>query len=204
MRASRIVLAALSLLLVAATAQNVFAQRRWLAKEEIEAGGWHVAYGRELTEREAEQGEVDFHVSLQRSDREAVRTWADELLRQALAMMVHDLGPWAADGFGRDEQREARRFGIETVRDLLGSRVAGAQILLTGPVEFKAGVIEYRDRSSEYRRHREVFFMPYFALRLKHGRRSPHRPDFRNDRDGWRDRDYDRDGGWDRDRRPRY
>lgn len=197
MRASKIVLAALSLLLVAATAQSVFAQRRWLAKEEVEAGGWHVAYGRELTEREAERGEVDSYVSLHRSDRETLRTWADTLLRQAVAMMVHDIGPWAADGFGRDEQREARRFGVETIRDLLGSRTSGAQILLTGPVEFKAGVIEFRDRSSEYSRRREVYFMPYFALRLKHGR-GHHRPDFRDDRDG------DWDGRWDRERRPRY
>uniref|UniRef100_UPI0040578100 hypothetical protein n=1 Tax=Candidatus Electronema sp. TaxID=2698783 RepID=UPI0040578100 len=198
MRASRIVLAALSLLLVAATAQNVFAQRRWLAKEEVEAGGWHVAYGRELTEREAERGEVDFHVSLHRSDRETLRTWADSLLRQAVAMMVHDLGPWAADGFSRDEQREARRFGIETIRDLLGSKVAGAQILLTGPVEFKAGVIEYRDRSSEYRRHREVYFMPYFALRLKPGRRHHRsdRSDFRDDHNRWRDRGHDDRRDW--------
>lgn len=188
MRASRIVLATLSLLLVAVTAQSVFAQRRWLAKEEVEAGGWHVAYGRELTEREAERGEVDAWVSLHRSDREAIRTWSDSLLQQALAMMVHDLGPWAADGFDRSEQREARRFGVETIRDLLGSRAAGAQILLTGPVEFKAGVIEYRDRSSEYRRGREVYFMPYFALRLKNGRRH-HRSDFHDDRDDWRDRD---------------
>jgi hypothetical protein len=110
-------------------------------------------------------------------------------------MMVHDLGPSSADGFSRDEQREARRFGIETIRDLLGSRVAGAQILLTGPVEFKAGVIEFRDRSSEYRRRREVFFMPYFALRLKHGRRHD-RPDFRDDRDGWRNRDHDDRRDW--------
>ncbi|MCW5206036.1 hypothetical protein VU08_03765 [Desulfobulbus sp. F5] len=43
MRASRLVLVAVSVLLLVAAAQDVFAQRRWRAKEEVEAGGWYVA-----------------------------------------------------------------------------------------------------------------------------------------------------------------
>ncbi|WP_417909768.1 hypothetical protein [Candidatus Electronema sp. PJ] len=186
MKASRIVLAAVSLLLLVAAAQDVFAQRVWRAKEEVEAGGWYVAYGRELTEDEAERGAVESWVSLQRSDIDTLRTWSDSLLRQSIALMVNSVGPDAADRFGRDEQREARRFGVETLRDLLGSRTAGAQILVSGSVEFKAGVIEYRERGWDHydRRRRQVMFMPYFALRPKYSHRR-----HRDRDDGWRDRD---------------
>jgi hypothetical protein len=191
MKASRVVLAAVSLLLVVA-AQDVFAQRRWRAKEEVEAGGWYVAYGNELSEDEAARGMVESWVSLQSGDRDTLRTWSDSLLRQAIALMVHDLGPEGADSFSRDEQREARRFSVETIRDLLGSRTAGAQILVSGSVEVKAGVMEYRDRSADYSRRRETVFMPYIALRLKYGRRH-HHSEYRDD---WRNRN--------RDERPNY
>lgn len=187
MKASRIVLAAVSLLLLVAAAQDVFAQRVWRAKEEVEAGGWYAAYGNELTEDEAARGAVESWVSLQRSDIETLRTWADSLLRQSIALMVNSVGPDAADSFGQDEQREARRFGVETLRDLLGSRTSGAQILVSGSVEFKAGVIEYRERGWDRydRRGRQVMFMPYFALRPKYGHRR-----HRDRDDGWRDRDH--------------
>ncbi|MCW5200569.1 hypothetical protein VU07_01950 [Desulfobulbus sp. F4] len=187
MKASRVVvLAAVSLLLLLMAGTNeVFAERRWEAKSEVEAGGWYAAYGNELTEGEAARGEVESWVSLHRSERESIRAWTDSLLRQSIALMVSSLGPESADSFGRDDQREARRFGAETIRDLLGSRAAGAQILVLGPVEFKAGVIEYRDRRDHnyHGRRHETMFMPYFALRLKYGRR--------HHRDDWRDRDYD-------------
>ncbi len=187
-KGSRIVLAALSLLLLVAMAQDVFAQRRWRAKEEVEAGGWQVAYGNELSEEEAARGLVAAGVSLQNSERETIRTWADTMLRQAIALMVSVRGPETADRFSSDEQRDARRFGVETIRDLLGSRTAGAQILNVGSIEFKAGVIEYRDRSRDYGR-REVVFMPYFALRSRYG---GHHDSDRHER--WRDRDRDDDG----------
>jgi hypothetical protein len=196
MKASRIVLAAVSLLLLVAAAQDVFAQRVWRAKEEVEAGGWYAAYGRELTEDEAARGAVESWVSLQRSDIETLRTWADSLLRQSIALMVNSVGPDAADGFGRDEQREARRFGVETIRDLLGSRTSGAQILVSGSVEFKAGVIEYRERGWEH--GRRTMFMPYFALRPKYRHRS-HR-DWHDRDDRWRDRDHGGDRWEHRDR----
>ena len=196
-KGSRIVLAALSLLLLVAMAQEVFAQRRWRAKEEVEAGGWYVAYGNELNEEEAARGAVESWVSLQNSERETIRTWADTMLRQAIALMVsgNARGSEIADRFSRDEQRDARRFGVETIRDLLGSRTSGAQILKLGSIEFKAGVIEYRDRSRDYGR-REVVFMPYFALRPSYGRSSHHRrfDDDRHDDESWRDRDRDDDG----------
>jgi hypothetical protein len=191
MNMSKIVTTALSLLLLVATAQDVFAQRRWRAKEEVEAGGWQAAYGNELTEDDAARGAVESWVSLQSSDRETIRTWADQLLRQSISLLVSSAGPEWADNFGRDEQREARRFSVETIRDLLGSRTAGAQILVSGPVEVKAGVIEYRDR-----RVHEIMFMPYIALRLKYGRSHRH-----HDRDGWRsgEREYGRGLNYDRD-----
>lgn len=184
-------MAALSLLLLLAMAQEGFAQRRWLAKEEVEAGGWYVAYGNELSEEEAARGAVESWVSLQSGDRESIRTWANTMLRQAIALMVSARGPETADRFSQDEQRDARRFGVETIRDLLGSRAAGAQILNLGSLEFKAGVIEYRSRTHDYgRRRREVIFMPYFALRPGYSR---HRHSHFRDRDGygrdgWRDR----------------
>jgi hypothetical protein len=189
MRASRLVLVAVSVLLLVAAAQDVFAQRRWRAKEEVEAGGWYVAYGNELTEDDAARGNVESWVSLQNSDRETIRTWSDSLLRQAIALMVSNAGPESADRFEREHQRDARRFGVETLRDLLGSRTSGAQILSLRSIEFKAGVMEYRDRGSDYGRRRDTVFMPYFALRPKYGHRSRH-DGYRDDRDDYRrDRD---------------
>lgn len=182
MKVSRWAAAVMFLFLFVVVAQDVFAQRgRSRAEEDVEAGGWYMGYGDELTERDAEQGNVAPGVSLYNSDREEVRAWAESLVRQAMALMVNRRGTDTVRDFGHDEQREARRLTIQTVREMLGSRQSGSAVLDLRSIEVKAGVLEYRSRRSgggyEERRGRETIFVPYVGLRPTHERRHRDRHD---------------------------
>lgn len=179
---------AVCFLCLAFSANNVLAERGWMAREAVETEGWHVAYGNELTGRDARRGYVEPGVSLydrsSRRDRRAIRAWADSLVLQALALMVNREGVDSAMYFRHKEQRDARRFFLDTVRELLRSRASGAQILDAGAVEVKAGVVEYG-------RRRQVL-IPYVGLRPKYmPRRRWHRDDNR-----WERRERYRNDGW--------
>ncbi len=124
--------------------------------EEPDFGGWHVAYSNEVTENQAAQGYVDFQLSLFSGDAHAIEAWADFMLRQAVALMVHQSGPELADRFTQDEQQHAGRFGVATIKKLLKSKQAGDEQKNFSSFAFKAGVT-----------NRGGKFIPYFALRLR-------------------------------------
>lgn len=177
---------AVCFLCLAFSAESVFAQRAWMARESVETEGWHVAYGNELRGRDAYHGYVEPGVSLfdrrSRRDRRAVRAWADTLVLQALALMVNREGVDSAMYFRHKEQRDARKFFVDTVRELLRSRASGAQILDAGAVEVKAGVVEYGRRRPR--------FVPYVGLRPKYRPRRWHWDD------RWERSWERRDSGW--------
>lgn len=124
-----------------------------IIEEEPDFGGWHVAYSNEVTEEQAEQGYVNFQLSLFSGDAETIEAWADFMLRQAVALMVHKAGPELADLFTPDEQQHAGRFGVATIKKLLRSKKSGYEQKDFSSLAFKAGVTK-----------RGGNFIPYFAL----------------------------------------
>jgi hypothetical protein len=135
-------------------AQNSVAQPVSQLTDEPDIGGWHVAYSNEVTENQAAQGYVDSQLSLFNGDAHAIEAWADFMLRQTVALMVHQDGPELADKFTQDDQRAASMFGAATIKKLLRSRTAGSEQINLSFFAFKAGTIERGDK-----------FIPYFALR---------------------------------------
>ncbi|MCW5206035.1 hypothetical protein VU08_03760 [Desulfobulbus sp. F5] len=192
MKAAKLVLVAVSLLLFAGTLSSDWAEaqgrRQREAEREVEAGGWQVAYGNELTETDAEQGEVAPGVSIfaGRGTREmgVLHNWADALVRQAVGL----LPPAATRDFEQEEQFQAMRFTVRTVRELLRDRRSGVKQMELNPVELKVGVLEYRgsrrDREwgSERGRRSDILFVPYVGMRAK-----VDKEDWRSNRDELRE-----------------
>uniref|UniRef100_UPI00405700CB hypothetical protein n=1 Tax=Candidatus Electronema sp. TaxID=2698783 RepID=UPI00405700CB len=127
-----------------------------IIEEEPDFGGWHVAYSNEVTEKQAAQGYVNFQLSLFSGDAEIIESWADFMLRQAVALMVHKAGPELADQFTPDEQQHAGRFGVATIKKLLRSKQSGYEQKNFSSLVVKAGVTKRGGK-----------FIPYFALRLR-------------------------------------
>jgi hypothetical protein len=179
MSASRWTAAALSLLLLVCAGTGAWAAG-WRERRAVEQNGWHVAYGNDLTEADADRGAVApgvyIYADRRSPEMNALHDWADALVRQAEAKMSSSLGPASVRGLGQDARWQARRLTVRTVRDLLRSRSEGvSEIISWGGLEFKAGVLRYRgqERDGGYRdydrRPGEVLFAPYVALRQRPG-----------------------------------
>ena len=180
-------------LLCASTESFAWEASKRQAEREVEQGGWLVVYSTEISEREAAQGMVAPGIFIDdRRDRRAVRDWAEALIFDLVRQAERDrsIGRSALRSFGSEEQRQARRLTVETLRDLIYRQSAGmSSSIVWGSVEFKTGVIEYREGRRERRRPTTVF-IPYVALRLA----SAPPPVFERDR---RDRRERGDRSWD-------
>ena len=107
----------LALLVAAGAAQAQDGRRN--AEQQAEAGGWQVAYGNELTERDMERGEVQRGVSIfsARGTAEMGRLhdWADALLGEAASRA-------RISNFDQKDRFQAMRFTVRTVRELIRNR----------------------------------------------------------------------------------
>lgn len=134
-----------------ATAQSSWRQE---AERDVAEDGWRAAYSAGLTEQDARRGEVAPGISIfaVRGTMEMMRLhdWANALIQQAAG----------GTGLGQDEQFQAMRFTVRTVRELIRARRSGSQTLDLNGLEFKAGVIE---RGGSFER----LLVPYVALRQK-------------------------------------
>lgn len=138
------------------------------AEREAEAGGWQVAYGNQLTERDVAQGEVQPGVSIfsARGTREmgVLHEWANALVQQA-----------AVGQLEQEERFQAMRFTVRTIRELIRNRQPGAQQMELNTVEIKAGLLQYHDRDrsgwghNRGERSAEMVFVPYVGMRAKAG-----------------------------------
>jgi hypothetical protein len=164
------------------------------AESAVELGGWLVVYSNEISEREAERGMVAPGIFLSdRRDRREARDWAEALIFDLVRQAERDrsIGRSALRSFGTEEQRQARRLTVETVRDLLYRKSSGiSPVMVWDSVEFKTGIIEYRERSRD-RRRPDMVFVPYVALRL-----APELERTRGDRRERRDRSWDWDSAY--------
>jgi hypothetical protein len=168
MQAAKVLLMAASLLLlIVGTAAADWSSgdhgSRQAAEREVEAGGWQVAYGNRLTQGDVERGEVQPGVSIfaARGTREmgVLHEWANALVQQAANLAT-------IRNLGQEDQFQAMRFTVRTVRELIRSRQPGSQQTDLSSVAIKAGLLEYRDR---HERRSEVFFVPYVGMKAKLG-----------------------------------
>lgn len=221
MKAVQSVLAVLLLAVLAGmTATTVQARHeengRKAAELEVEANGWKVAYADELTEQELERGEVapGVFIYAKRDGRgmDALHEWADSLVRQAAALQPRRT---VAD-FDLSAQAQARRLTVRIIRELLGGRASGDELLEIGALELKAGVMEYMEYREQEARQKpwsqyqdeevrvaERIFVPYVGIRTKHEesfRRWRKDRNERQDQDRRQEKDYDEwpDSKWER------
>ncbi|WP_417909769.1 pYEATS domain-containing protein [Candidatus Electronema sp. PJ] len=168
MNAAKVLLMAASLLLlVVGTAAADWSAGehggRQSAEREVEVGGWQVAYGNRLTQGDVERGEVQPGVSIfaARATREMglLHEWANALVQQAANLA-------AVRDVGQEDQFQAMRFTVRTVRELIRGRQPGSQQMELNSVTIKAGLLEYRDR---HERGAEVIFVPYVGMKAKLG-----------------------------------
>ncbi len=153
----RFIFFAACFLSISSSVSDVFAKEsRWREKDAVEAMGWNVAYGAGVTREDAERGMVEAKIFVNGN---TGMTWADALIGQAVALMVNRKGLDSARDFNKLEQRDARRFFLETMRDLLKNNASGSEILDTGSVEVKAGVMEHGERKD--------ILVPYVGIRPK-------------------------------------
>jgi hypothetical protein len=158
MRVLKFTLIAVCFLFIASSVSDASAQSSdWREKDAVEAMGWNVAYAKGVTTEDAVRGMVEAGIYLNRKD---VLAWADSLLRQAVGLMIERKGSKAAQDFNRLEQQDARRFFLQTMRDLLRNRASGSEILDTGSVEVKAGIMEHGERKN--------VLVPYVGIRSKY------------------------------------
>lgn len=168
--------AAVSLLLcavVGVTATNwAAAQGSWQqeAERDVAEDGWRAAYSTGLTEQKAGRGEVAPGISIfaGRGTMEMMRLhdWANALIQQAAeAAEISRLS--------QEEQFQAMRFTVRTVRELLRGPRSGDGTLDLNGLQFKAGVIERGGRF-------ERLLVPYVALRER----------------GWQQQDQDDSAPW--------
>ncbi len=127
------------------------------AAADVETGGWRAAWSGGVHERDAGRGEVAPGISIfaVRGTMEMMRLhdWANALIQQAADRA--GLG-----GLAQDEQFQAMRFTVRTVRELIRARRSGAATLDLNGLEFKAGVLEEQRYSGR-------LLVPYVALRTK-------------------------------------
>ena len=159
--------AMISLILIfGLAAQDVFAQSGRDAREEVRRGGWTVAFGNRITEREAYRGEVEPGLSVFNSNRRDIRDWADRMLDRTMNEFDSKFG--SRDNFlrqDRSSQRDVRKFLVNTVRDSLQSGRERSDVMTIGRLEVKAGVIKYYSRRSDSK-----VFVPYLGLRVERDR----------------------------------
>lgn len=131
-------------------------------RDQIERGGWSVAYSAQMTERDAAYGNVEPGLSVFESDRREIREWAERILNRSLSEMENrfrnDAGLLRYD---EDTRKDVRRFFVRNVSALLRSRQGGEEIMRVRDIEVKAGVMEYFSR-----RDNEKVIVPYLGLRI--------------------------------------
>lgn len=141
-------------------------RQRQEAERDVEEDGWRAAYSAGLTEQEAGRGEVAPGISIfaGRGTMEMMRLhdWANALIQQAAEAA-------GSSRLSQEEQFQAMRFTVRTVRELLRGPRSGDGTLDLNGLQFKTGVLERKGRSRERgwqdSRGGGRLFVPYVALR---------------------------------------
>jgi len=95
-------------------------------ENQIRAGGWIVAYGRELTEQDALEGAVAIGVSIFSANSSPALEWLDELVNESLAKLETSI----LNTFTSAVRQEAINFALKVLQNLLqGGGHAGVQFL---------------------------------------------------------------------------
>ncbi|MBV8611858.1 MAG: hypothetical protein JO034_31000, partial [Singulisphaera sp.] len=90
-------------------------------ENQVRQGGWAVAFGRELTETDLEEGAVAAGVSIFTDNPGPVLAWLDELISQSLAQM----GTSIATTFAHVARQQAEQFAKGVITSLLQGRNDG-------------------------------------------------------------------------------
>ena len=174
-------------LVPAAAYAGKYVTNKWDKKNAVKNGGWHVAYGRELTETDAIRGGVAAGVSIYSGNSGPFIAWMENLIEESITGMERALGSLGNE-ISRDAKRRARDLAMHTIKDLLrGKRPGVSDILRMGKIEFKVGTSQYNGKNREWDPTKDcnfrnftdcggyrtisttVAFVPYVAFRIRSG-----------------------------------
>lgn len=141
----------------------------------VERGGWIVAWGREINERDAGDGVVAAGVSIF-SGGSSAYMWAQRLVMESIEKMGRSMRD-AGNRLGDQAQDRLTRVAKKVISDALRAKMPKSDSLSFGNLQAKAGLVKYSGTNSfklpggnRTTVSKTWGFIPYVAVRINDSR----------------------------------